>query len=295
MARVHVRSYGLDEEQRRAIAALEARCRDADGGRLKLEWAALEERRAGEVNDLLAWDADQLVGFCGRYRFGDSTPEVTGMVDPAHRGRGIGGELLDAMVQLCADWNDRRFLLVTARSSVAARRLAERRGARFEHAEHALVLTQLKGDAPADPDLSIREAASAADHEAVRRLRTVGFGYDSGQDREPTLVAERDGRVIATMRVTLDADGGRGIYGFVVDPALQGRGIGRDILRRVCRDALAAGAPSVHLEVMVDNDRALGLYTSTGFELQTTEDYYAFEVPGRAPPGAHPAQEAPRT
>ncbi len=269
---------GLDDRQLRAIGALEARCVAADGGRLKLEWGALRSRRRDQVNDLLSWAGDELVGFCGRYQFGSSTPEVTGMVDPGRRRSGLGADLLAAMVQLCGEHGDRRFLLVTPRSSDGARRLAERRGARFDHAEHALVLTRLAVAAPRDDSLTLREAAGAEDFAAIRTLLMAGFGRDHGPGIEPTVVGERDGRVVAALRITHDADGSRGIYGFVVEPSLQGRGIGRDILHRVCADALANGAPSVHLEVSVDNDRALGLYTSTGFELQSTEDYYDVEV-----------------
>jgi ribosomal protein S18 acetylase RimI-like enzyme len=68
------------------------------------------------------------------------------------------------------------------------------------------------------------------------------------------------------------------VYGFVVDPDYRGQGIGRDALRRVCQELLASGARRVGLEVAVDNDRALGLYTSLGFTDVTTEDYFALPV-----------------
>ena len=49
-------------------------------------------------------------------------------------------------------------------------------------------------------------------------------------------------------------------------------------LQAVRRDLRQAGARQVGLEVEVDNDRALGLYTSVGFTQVTTEDYYALPV-----------------
>jgi ribosomal protein S18 acetylase RimI-like enzyme len=82
---------------------------------------------------------------------------------------------------------------------------------------------------------------------------------------------------VGTLRVSRDQDTA-GVYGFVVHPDHQGHGIGRDVLRRVCRQALADGATRVRLEVEVTNDRALGLYTSLGFALVTTEDYYALPL-----------------
>jgi ribosomal protein S18 acetylase RimI-like enzyme len=271
------RSKGLTDEARNAIAALERRCVAADGGRLKLEWGALGHRDPTDVNDLLWWHDGTLVAFCGRYSFGGGVPEATGMVDPAHRRQGIGTAMLRELRVLCGEHGDARVLLVTPRSCAAAKALAEQQGGVFEHAEHALVLTELHGVVRVDESVTLRTATSA-DTDAVHRLLDEGFGHVGGpvvgeDAMGATLIAERDGVAVATMRVAYD-EGSRGIYGFVVDPALRGQGIGRDLLRRVCEDALEHGATFVHLEVSTDNDRALNLYTSVGFELETTEDYY---------------------
>jgi ribosomal protein S18 acetylase RimI-like enzyme len=88
------------------------------------------------------------------------------------------------------------------------------------------------------------------------------------------------GKPVGTARLSLDAHGGA-IHGFAVVPELQGRGIGRQALRQFCRLLRADGAEQVRLEVAVENERALGLYTSVGFEPVTTEDYYALPA---APP-----------
>ena len=70
----------------------------------------------------------------------------------------------------------------------------------------------------------------------------------------------------------------RGNLRFAVDPHWQGRGIGRDVLRRLCLYLRAGGMRRVQLEVEVDNDRALELYTSIGFIQRSTEDYYALSL-----------------
>jgi ribosomal protein S18 acetylase RimI-like enzyme len=98
----------------------------------------------------------------------------------------------------------------------------------------------------------------------------------AGRDPD-TLVVERDGELIGTVRLVPEGDRA-GVYGFAVHPGHQGRGIGRDVLHRVCRTARAAGAGAVHLEVATGNDRALRLYTSLGFRPVITEDYYT--LPG---------------
>jgi ribosomal protein S18 acetylase RimI-like enzyme len=118
----------------------------------------------------------------------------------------------------------------------------------------------------------------------VARLLELGFGdpADDVADRlaspgEHTLVIELSGSAVGTMRVIRDGNDAA-IYGFVIDPTQQGRGLGREALRRVCEELRADGVHHVRLEVAVENDRALRLYTSLGFTPVATEDYYA--LPG---------------
>lgn len=271
---------GLPARALRAVAELEKRCVAADGGRLKLEWGVLNTRPGSDVNDLLYWDGDRLLAFLGLYAFGSPTVELAGMVDPTARRRGIGTALLDAALPLCAERGYERALLVTPRASLGGRGFALRRSAVLEHSEHALVLTDAPTDGPADPRISLR-AATPADAPEVSRLLAAGFGWAPadvadrlGLDGRTTLLVELAGTAVGTLRVNRD-NGAGGVYGFVVDPAWQGRGIGRDVLRRVCRQLGDEGFTRIGLEVAVDNEHALGLYTSLGFTRVTTEDYYA--------------------
>jgi ribosomal protein S18 acetylase RimI-like enzyme len=271
------RSTVLSRDALDAVAQLEAASLAHDGGRLKLEWGALEHRTGDVVNDVLWWQDGRLVGFAGLYAFGSPTVEVTGMVDPGHRRRGIGAMLLDETIACCRERGLARFLLVTPRGSDAAQRLASSRGGVLEHSEHALALTGAVAEGPSDDSLTLRPA-TRADTDDVVRILTAAFDHPHGPidleaHGEQTLVAERGGAVVATLRVHKSPEAW-GVYGFAVEPQLQGHGIGRDVLRRVCRQANEAGIVRVHLEVSVDNDRALTLYTSLGFAHETTEDYY---------------------
>lgn len=280
----------LDAGALDTIADLERRVVAADGGRLKLEWGVLRSRSGRWVEDLLWWDGGRLLGFLGIYAFGAPTVELTGMVDPEARRRGIATALLEAALPLCQERGFTTTLLVTPRTPTAARDLALGRGARLDHSEYALQLTGEPAAGPVDPRLTLRPA-TRADAAAVGSLLAAGFGWspppapdkaEVERDLRDTLVVELDGAIVASLRLQRE-DGTAGIYGFVVHPDQQGRGIGRDILRRVCRQARAGGADRVHLEVAVDNDRALGLYTSLGFVPVATEDYYALTSVPAAP------------
>ncbi len=273
----------LSPEQLDEVAGLERRVVAADGGRLKLEWGSLRARsETAGVNDLLARHEGEMVGFAGLYQFGGGEIEIAGMVDPAYRGRGVGARLLDAALAEASARGRSEVLLVVPSGSPGGRALAARRAARLDHREHRLVLTGDPAGGPSDPRVSLRRAGGA-DAETVLGLLEGGFGFRPPGMAEQldsdarTLLVLLDGEPVGTLRLTLE-DGVGGVYGFVVRPDLQGRGIGRDVLRRACRWLRAQGAREVGLEVAVDNERALGLYLSTGFAAVAGEEYWRVEV-----------------
>jgi ribosomal protein S18 acetylase RimI-like enzyme len=269
---------------RPSVKALEDRVVAADGGRLKLEWGVLDSWAAdgrAEPRVAVFEEDERVLGFAGRYAFGDGgTAEVAGMVDPAARRRGIGSRILDGVLRGCRERGFDEVLLVTPRNGAGGAQFARAHGGRLEHSEHALVLRGDPTPGRSDAAVTLRRAGPG-DAEVIGRLLDAAF-HSTPSDLEK-LLALPDERTllisyadvpVGTVRLTRGPDSG-GIYGFAVDPAWQGRGIGRDVLRRCCTLLRDEGAHTVGLEVAVDNERALGLYTSVGFEPVLTEDYYA--------------------
>lgn len=273
----------LTPDQLAAIAELEQAVVAHDGGRLKLEWPTLRARSGRRPEDVLAYDGSALVGFAGLYAFGGADVEVAGMVHPGHRRRGTGTALLEAAAALCRERGRDRMLLVTPRATPAGAGFARRHGGALDHSEHHLVLHGPPPDREPDPAVTMR-AATADDIPALERLLRSGFDWEPdrhaiepSEDGDRTLIVERDGGAAGTLRVGRDGDTAS-VYGFTIDAELRGRGIGRDVLSRVCRDAFETGARRVTLEVEVDNDRALELYLSVGFVREATEDYFALDL-----------------
>jgi ribosomal protein S18 acetylase RimI-like enzyme len=271
---------GLTPRALQAVAELERQVVEADGGRLKLEWDNLRSRSGDRVEDLLWWEGERLLGFLGIYTFGES-PELVGMVAPDARGRGIGSALLDAAVPLCRERGDRPPLLVVPRQSSEGKRLALRRGGTLDHSEHHLVLFGQPKAGLREPEISLRPA-TGPDVPLVVSLLERGFGWsgpdDLGDRLERTVLVELRGAVVGTLFLERDDDEEASIFGFVIDPSLQGRGIGRAALRQACEQLRADGARRISLDVDVANDRALGLYTSIGLTPVTTEDYFALPL-----------------
>ena len=236
-----------------------------------------------EVLDVLWWNGDRLDGFVGLYAFGPPTVELVGMVAPPARRHGIATTLLTAALDLAHDLRYDRTLLVTPRPSQPGHAFAQALGATLDHSEHALALDGPPSGAASSAQVSLRPATSA-DIDAIDTLLRRAFGHPARSSAErlqtdttSTLVIEFDGIAVGTMRVSHEGDVA-GVYGFAVDPSRQGRGIGREALRPACGLLRTRGAGRIDLEVAVDNEHAIALYSSLGFHRVTTEDYYALAL-----------------
>lgn len=271
---------GLSDDVLEEVADLERRVVVADGGRLKLEWPMLRHRDGERVSDFVWRHGGRVVGFCGVYDLGGGI-EVAGMVDPESRRQGIGSALLAAATRASRERGHERLLLVTPRTTSAGKAFAEAHGGQLDHSEHHLSL----GPTPPLPqnhgDVVVRDATSR-DLPELKRVLVAAFGHLQGDLQLPTRPGDRqiavdlDGALIGCLRINRDRSAG--IYGFAIDPPMQGRGIGRAVLARVCHELRADGVDAITLEVETENEHALTLYTSTGFERQATEDYYAVPV-----------------
>ena len=86
-------------------------------------------------------------------------------------------------------------------------------------------------------------------------------------------LAVKDGVVIGKVNLQL-SNGLGGIYGLGVLPEERGKGYGRATLRLAVQKLIEAGAGTVYLQVLTDNEKALTLYQSCGFETRSVMDYY---------------------
>jgi ribosomal protein S18 acetylase RimI-like enzyme len=123
-------------------------------------------------------------------------------------------------------------------------------------------------------------AARPADVEAMRSVITRAYeGYQTSigfrpppMDRdvgaalsgEVAVVAEADGSVVGVLEVTLEPDHAL-IHNVAVDPAYQGRGMGRLLLERAEEIARAAGRPEVRLFTHQSMRANLAIYAARGY------------------------------
>ncbi|MBA3825668.1 MAG: GNAT family N-acetyltransferase [Ktedonobacterales bacterium] len=272
-----------------AIDQLATDCNALDGGQLRLNRELLLMRPTDSTRDWL-WYADgTLLGCLLVFAFGPDEAELVGMVQSAHRRRGIFTQLYEAAHADCAARGFGQLLLMVERDQEAGHGFITHIGATFAHAEYAMELVTPPPTTLRHADLTLR-AATPADAPAMTPILAAAFAEDEedpadfarSMERNPHrrwLVALAGTTPIATMGLVGDTTE-TAIYGFAVQPAWQGRGFGRQILAQTVTRLLAEGTQHIILEVATENARALGLYLASGFRQVTAYEYYAVSLAG---------------
>ena len=91
------------------------------------------------------------------------------------------------------------------------------------------------------------------------------FQAELASERASCVVAEQDGRVAGHLCLTVLFDEAE-ILDVAVDPALQGRGIGAQLVQWACDEAVQRGAGLLLLEVRATSQPAIALYERFGFQ-----------------------------
>ncbi|WP_182914408.1 GNAT family N-acetyltransferase [Paenibacillus sp. 1011MAR3C5] len=275
-----------------AIGLLADTCNRHDGIELKLNWNMLRERSDSETSDFLYYESGQLVGFLGIYQFQSTEVEISGMVHPRCRQKGIFGKLVEAAKEECQRREVPKLVFMCQQGSSSAKAVMDRWVIPYGYSEYWMGLTE----PPVQSDqeravgaLKLREADSG-DGPAIIRFNVEGFGLSeedatnllekpNGTRTSRVYMADIEGedgvrRTIGKIHARI-VSGSAFLYGFVVAAGERGRGYGRVILEQAI-EAVRAEDPqaSIALEVAVKNERALGLYESTGFRISKATDYY---------------------
>lgn len=292
------------------VLALAIRAERHDGVKPLSEQTVLQARRTAEddpgtrATHVLVLDLDRLVAY-GHVDEGDpSAPSAELVVDPEHRRQGVGGRLLDHVLERWpgvrlwshGDLPDARRLYTSRRLSVVRELWQMRRPLVGEWCELPDTVTLPEG-------LAVRPFRVGQDEEAWLAVNARAFAKHAEQGRMTlTDLRERQqepwfdpqGFLLVEDRTQLDPDGMARIVAFHwtkverssgtaegevyvvgVDPDYQGRGLGIATTLLGLRHLRAVGVHSVTLYVDGDNAPAIATYHRLGFERSAIDVMYA--------------------
>ena len=306
--------FQLDDDQSRAVVALARRAAQADGVTPLSEHVLLHVRHSGTgqveapLTHFLAYDDGGLIGYAHLETGSGGEPSTAEVVvDPAHRRHGAGTALVEAIAVQAGSLQ-----LWSHGHLPAARSFAARDG--FTSVRELWRMRRMLGaetGAPALPPVTLPDgfrvrtfveeqdeeawlavnARAFADHPEQGRL-TRGdleqrFAEDWFDPEGFILIEDPDGRLAAFHWTKVHAHAatpGNGqpshppigeVYVVGVDPAYQGRGLGRAATVLGLRYLEALGLAEVMLYVDGDNAAALATYTRLGFDRSDVDVMYS--------------------
>ncbi|MFF2889394.1 GNAT family N-acetyltransferase [Paenibacillus sp. NPDC057967] len=281
----------LNDTELDAIGLLADTCNRHEGIELKLNWNMLRERSGTETSDFLYYQSGRLVGFLGIYQFQSTEVEISGMVHPRYRRQGIFSQLVQAAREECLRRNVPKLVFMCQQGTASAKAVMDHWSIPYVYSEYWMQLLEppVQEDREHIGVLKLREADSD-DDAVIVRMNVEGFGLSeedaanllekpNGTRTSRVYIADIEGeegarRTVGKVHARV-VNGSAFIYGFVVAASERGRGYGRTILEQAI-EVIRAEDPqaSIALEVAVKNERALGLYESTGFRISKATDYY---------------------
>ncbi len=277
-----VKKQTLTEAEATAIEQLITTCDNYEGLHMRLDAGLLRQKQSDEANDILYYEDGRLVGYLNVEGWGSRVRELTGMVHPEYRRRGMFSSLQAVAQEECRLRDVRKMILVCEHASQSGQAFVHAIGAQHEFSEHEMVLGTFRERGNVHEGLEIRQAnkldldaivsilaTDSGDVESISRWITKLFDDPSSRFYMATL----DEKPLGCLRLDFMSEQ-VGIYAFEVRLGYRGRGYGRQILEEAIRSICAETQKRVMLDVETDNTNAIGLYQSCGFEIKTTYDYY---------------------
>lgn len=277
----------INEEDCRKIEELKNICTDKEDMFLKLEleyklnMSQLHREEPFKcVNELLCYSEENLVGYLGICNFGGEAGELTGMVHPLYRRKGIFKRLYNLALEECKRRDFKKNLLVCDNKSSSGLSFIKAMEAFYAFSEYEMKLDDNCKFAT-ENDVVLRKAKNS-DVEEIERQNREYFGGVGGVTVMPeeeekknriTYMIELGEVIIGKIRIDFRDDEGF-ISGFGILPEYRGKGYGRQSLTAAICILNEKSIYDIELEVSTVNKNALNLYKSCGFVETSVTDYY---------------------
>ncbi len=277
----------IDKNDYDALKNLERTCAEYDSLSFKLELdyrlenAGKISKRETELNEFMYYVENELAGYINISNFGGDNLEITGMVHPAYRSRGIFTQIFALVQDECKKRKSDEILLLCDNKSHSGISFIEKFSQKYHHSEYDMVLNRELFPQKCPRSLNIRMAAES-DAKIIAEMNYDFFGIIIKEGDTAlvdnivngrTFIAEADNGNVGSVRIELN-DGTGGVYGLGVLSEYRGRGYGRELLMWSVEKLIEMGADRVILQVDTDNENALNLYKSCGFEDENVMSYY---------------------
>jgi ribosomal protein S18 acetylase RimI-like enzyme len=270
----------LNTSQLKALRALARRGKEFDGGVPIFYYHLLAQKRISD-NNILFWENNQLLGFLSVYFFYTEGCEVSLLVDPNHRQRGIAKQLFKQILPLlrakeirnlifsAPRFKENRWAIETGFSYVNREYHMERSG----YDPILIPVHHLEIRKAAVQDISTLCALDEACFSDRQEDMAMRFHLLLNDSDYTLMLAFHQGNPVGKAHIHWQ-DATTVFSDIAILPQYQGQGWGSEMLAYCINYALTQGKNRLSLDVETSNRSALNLYMRHGFKTANVSDYW---------------------
>lgn len=237
----------------------------------------------------LGYEDNKLVSFIFIFAPNSNEGEISAYTLPKYRRKGYFKALLEKAENELKKYNVSDILFVNESKSVNGKAAIEKLKAEYEFTEYLLRYNNTNDNLVCQYSYKLQSLKPELDDlEELIAVNQAIFN-DSHVDAKSMVLntLESQNRTqyafmlqnqIVGIGCVCEEDDEASIFGLGVLPDYQGRGFGREVLFLIMRDLLERNCRNIVLEVNSTNDKAYQLYRKSGFDIETSFDYYRKRV-----------------
>jgi ribosomal protein S18 acetylase RimI-like enzyme len=270
------------KEQIEAIILLEQQCKQLDSIHLKADLDHISQKDGDHA--LLCYRDGKLVGLLSWYASDTVTGNINAIVHPHFRRQGVFSSLLKRAILDMKPQGIQHLSYRVPQGLSPGLHTAQSLGAIYDRAEYLMQLMNevLSIVEPSELTLSVAEAN---DMEFMVTCSSQAFEDSEDwtrdyfmQTNEPsrvTYIAWQNQQPVGMVRVNSINAKTAFIHNFCILPVHQGRKLGRTALSILVDLLRKQSYTDIRLSVVTENERALNLYRSVGFEVNSEYHYFS--------------------
>ena len=240
-----------------------------------------------DINEFLVYDHDLLIGYLGIVYFNQGEPEISAIIHPNYRNKGIFTKLLnDADKELKRRGFDQYLLLCDCYSKHGMRWIGSR-NLEEDHIEYEMIRETKLKLSPLEHDLKLILAKNK-DLDTLLRLDQTEKADTKPYHPDNYPKAARKRRFFMYLvkhkektigKITIEYHRRKAwIFGFVMDPINQEQHFGEDALKLAIKKLRRRFVKYTYLQVDSINNKAVNLYRKIGFTDIYSMVYYKRKI-----------------
>ncbi|MBD8840983.1 GNAT family N-acetyltransferase [Paenibacillus sp. CFBP 13594] len=269
------------KEQIDAIFLLEQQCKQLDSVHLKADLDHISKKDGDHA--LLCYRHGDLVGLLSWYPSDGVTGNINAIVHPDFRRQGVFSSLLKRAILDMKPQGINQLSYRVPQGLSPGLLTAQSLGAIYDRAEYSMQLVNEVRSVVEPPELTL-SVAETEDMEFMVTCSSQAFGDSEDWTREYFMQTNEPSRVtyiawqnqlpVGLVRVNSINATTAFIHNFCILPAYQGQKLGRTALSTLVDLLRKQSYTDIRLSVVTENKRALNLYRSVGFEVNSEYHYF---------------------